>query len=512
MAANNKKIAKNTILLYLRMMVTMFIGLFTSRVILNTLGVEDYGTYQAVGGVVGLMSFINGALSTGSSRFLTYELGTGNQEKLKKMFSTVMTAHIVLGLLIVLAGETVGLWMVYNKLIIPEGRMGAALFCYHFSVISCLIGVTQVPYGASIVSHEKMDIYAYMTIVDVVLKLVIVYALYISPFDKLITYSALFGGVSLGMSFFYRWYCVKHFPECHYHFFIDKEMLKEVLSYSGWNLFANTAIAFIDQGTTVLINMFFTPGVVAARAIANTVNGYAGQFISNFRTASNPQIVKMYAAKDYDGSKRLLLSSTKFSFCLMLLLALPIFCVAKPLLQLWLGQVPPYCVIFLQITVATSLFQVFDTSFYTALYAKGRIRENAMLSPTTGFICFGAIYIAYKLGASPSASAWLILIDYAILGLIIKPYLIVKIVDYKWSDIIPVYVSCIKVFCFGVPIPYLVYYFRNDIFSGSIVPFVSMTLISVICVAISSWIFGLDKDMRKKIIHLAEEKLRSFRI
>lgn len=507
MPSDNKRIAKNTILLYCRMLFLMFISLFTSRIVLKALGVEDYGTYQAVGGVVGLMAFINGALSTGSSRFLTYELGAGDKERLRKMFSTVLSAHIILGLFIVLLGETVGLWFVTHKLIIPEGREFAALFCYHLSILSCFFTVTQVPYGASIVSHEKMDIYAYMSILDAVLKLAIVYAIYISPFDKLITYATLFGVVGIAMMIFYRWYCVRHFEECHFKFFFDKDMLKGVLSYSGWNLFANTAIALVTQGTTVLINMFFNPGVVAARAIANQVNQAANQFINNFRTAANPQIVKMYAAKDYVGSKGLLISSTKFSYFLMLILALPIALVAKPLLQLWLGQVPPYSVIFLQITIATSLFQVFDSSFYTALYAKGRIRENAMLSPTTMFVAVGAMYLALKLGAGPTSVAWILLITYAILGLIIKPILIIKIAGYTWKDVLSVLVPCFYVTLVSVPLPFFIYMNQEKWLTNTIVRFCVITFVSVLCVGLSSWYLGIDKDMRGKVLKRVKSKL-----
>lgn len=507
MATNNKRIAKNTVLLYFRMMLMMIISLYTSRVILQVLGVNDYGIYESVGGVVGLMTFINSALATGTSRFLTYELGTGNRDRLTKMFSTVLTAHIILGLFIILLGETAGLWFVYNKLVIPDDRMEAALVCYHISIFTCFFNVTQVPYNASIISHERMGIYAYMSILDAVLKLVIVYMLYISPIDKLISYACLYAVVSIGMTLGYRFYCKHKFEECHYHFFIDKGILKEVLGYSGWNLFANTAIALTQQGTVVLINMFFAPGVVAARAVANKVNILANQFINNFRTASNPQIVKLYAQKDYDGSKKLLLNSTKIAYYLMLVMALPIVLVAEPILRLWLGQVPPYSVPFLQVMIITSLFQVFDNSFYMPLYAKGRIRENALISPTTLFLCFPVIYMLFKMGYSPMASAWVLLIDYAILGCVVKPMLIIRIVDYKWKDIISVFIPCLKVTVIAVPIPIVCYYFKAQILSNNVLQSLFLVTTSIVCVCTSSWFFGISKDLRSKLILIAKEKL-----
>lgn len=500
MESNNKRIAKNTALLYVRMMLIMFVTLFTSRVVLQVLGVSDFGTYQAVGGVVGLMSFINGALSTGSSRFLTFELGTGDSEKLKKTFSTVFTAHIALAVFVVLIGETVGLWFVYNKLVIPESRLDAALYTYHLSIITCFFTISQVPYNASIISHEKMNIYAYMSIIDVVLKLIFVYSLYISPWDKLVVYSTGLALITVGMMVFYRVYCIRHIQECRYKFILDKEILRNVLGYSGWNLFANTSLALTQQGTTILINMFFAPSVVAARAIANQVNGVANQFINNFRTAVNPQIVKRYAAQDYDGSKKLLLNSTKYSYYLMLVLALPIFMVAEQLLQLWLGQVPPYSVPFLQLIIVTSLFQVFDTSFYTALYAKGKIRENAMISPTLVFLCFPIIYIFFKLGFSPMSCAWVMLINYILLGLVVKPILIIKIVDYNVKDILSVFIPCLKVTIISVPIPIILYCNRSQIFSNSLLQFFTLASMSVICVAVTVWFFGIDKALRMKCI------------
>lgn len=497
--SSNKTIAKNTIFLYFRMMFTMVVSLFTSRVILQVLGVEDYGIYQSVGGVVGMLQFVNGALSTGSSRFLTYEMGTGNFDKLKRTFSSVLTAHLLLAFIIVLVAETAGLWFVYNKLVIPTERMDAAVFAYHLSILAAIFQITQVPYNASIISHEKMGIYAYVSIAEVTLKLAIVYALYIGGWDKLKLYSTLFCIVNISIVLFYRIYCTRNFEETHYKPMWDKDIMKGVLSYSGWNLFANTSIALNNQGAVILINMFFAPGVVTARAVANQVNMAANQFIQNFRTAANPQIVKRYAAGDFEGSKSLLLSSTKLSYYLMLLLSLPICLLAEPLLQLWLGQVPEYSVIFLQLAIITSLFQVFDTSFYTALYAKGRIRENALISPTLGFLAFPISYILFRYGFSPTVLAFVLLVIYAILGLLVKPILVIKIVDYNWNDILKVFIPCLFVTVISSILPLVIYLFRNTLFDNVIVYFISLIIISIFSVAVTVWFIGMDKNMRNKV-------------
>lgn len=508
MESKNKTIAKNTLFLYFRMMFSMLVSLYTSRVVLQALGIEDYGIYQTVGGVVGMLSFLNGALSTGSSRFLTYEMGTGNWTKLQRTFSSVLTVHILLAILIVLIAETGGLWFVCNKLVIPTERIDAAIFAYHFSILAAVFSITQVPYSACIISHERMGIYAYMSIIEVSLKLIIVYMLAIGNLDKLKLYALLYCFINISVALFYRFYCIRKFSETHYKLIWDKVIIKNVLCYSGWNLFANTAIALVNQGATILVNMFFAPSVVAARAISNQVNMAAYHFITNFRTAANPQIVKRYAAGDFEGSKSLLLSSTVYSYYLMLLLTLPICLVAEPLLHFWLGTVPDYTVQFLQLTIITSLFQVFDSSFYTALYAKGRIRENALISPTILFLSFPITYFLFKLGASPIILAVVLLFVYLTLGLIIKPILLIRIVEYRWKDVQNVLMPCFRVTVISVPVPSMFYFFRNRIFQNEIYSFIALVLISVVSVIITIWIVGLDKDIRIKLTNLAKEKLR----
>lgn len=505
--STNKTIAKNTVFLYFRMMFSMVVSLFTSRVILQVLGVEDYGIYQTVGGVVGMLQFVNGALSTGSSRFLTYEMGTGNYDKLKRTFSSILTAHILMALIIVVVAETAGLWFVYNKLVIPAERMDAAVFVYHLSILAAVFQIAQVPYNASIIAHEKMGIYAYVSIVEVVLKLVIVYALYIGNWDKLMLYSSLYCCVNVGLIEFYIYYCTHKFKETHYIPMWDKEIMKGVLSYSGWNLFANTAHTLNNQGAVILINLFFSPSVVAARAVANQVNMAANQFIQNFRTAANPQIVKRYAAGDFEGSKSLLLTSTKFSYYLMLLLSLPICLVAEPLLKLWLGIVPEYSSVFLQFAIITSLFQVFDTSFYTALYAKGRIKENAIIAPALGFLVFPIVYILFKLDFSPITLAVVLLILYAILGLVQKPIMLIKIVGYTWSDMWSVYKPCIVVSVVSIIIPVFLYLARDILFPNMILQFVVLALASVVSVALTVWLIGIDKNTKVKLKDYIKQKL-----
>ncbi len=502
--SNNKTIAKNTIFLYFRMMVTMLVTLYTSRVVLQVLGIDDYGLYAVVGGVVGMLSFINTTLGTGSSRFLTFELGTGNFEKLSKTFSTLLNTHIILSVIIVILAETVGLWFVYNKLAIPTDRMNAAVWVYHISILTAVITMTQVPYNASIISHERMNIFAYVSIVEVVLKLGVVYLLKIGDYDKLILYAVLICIVTIGIALFYRFYCTSKFKETHYKFIIDKDILKSVGEFSGWNLLGSTAHTLSTQGTNIITNMFFGPAVVAARAISVQMNMAAMQFIQNFRVATNPQIIKKYAAKDYEGSKILLLNSTKLSFYLMLLLGLPIILLAEPLLQLWLGQVPEYAVIFLQLVIIESLFYVFNDSFTTALYAKGQMKENALISPLFGLIRFPVTYFLFKAGYSPVVLSYAGIVSFSLLGLVVKPILVCRIVNYTFRDIISVFIPCLKVCIVAVPIPILVKYYLDD----GMISFVLVCIVSTVCILTAVYYVGVSNEFRNKILILVKEKIK----
>ena len=509
--SSNKTIAKNTLFLYVRMMFTMLVALYTSRVILHVLGIDDYGIYQTVGGVVLLLSFLNGALSAGSSRFLTYELGKGDFDKLQKTFSTVLSIHIILAVLILLIAETVGVWFIYNKLVIPPERMEAAVFAYHLSILTAIVSITQIPYNASIISHERMSIYAYLSIIEVTLKLGVVYLLIISNWDKLKVYALLICIVQISVALFYRFYCTHHFNETKYRLNFDRSIMKQVLSYSGWNIFANMSIAITTQGAIILINMFFSPIIVTARAIADQVNMAANQFVQNFRIAVNPQIVKLYAVENHERSKQLLLASTKYSYYMMLALCLPICLSAEPLLKLWLGIIPEYTVIFLQIAVVTSLFQVFDTSFYTALYAKGQIRENAIISPLVLFMAFPIVYILFRLGYRPESLAWVMLACYAILGLLVKPMLLIKIVDYKKKDIVNTFIPCLKVTFVAVPLPCLLYYYRDVLFPNGIIHLLLLSSICIACVGLSVWFTGLDKEMKAILLLFVKRRFKHLR-
>lgn len=502
--SSNKTIAKNTIFLYIRMLVIMVVTLYTSRVILKTLGIDDYGLYQTVGGVVGFLAFISNALAGATSRFITFALGKGNAEELKNTFATTLTSHLIIGLFIVLVAETIGLWYVYNKMVIPEERFAAAIIVYQISILTAFITIIQVPYYAEVIAHEKMSVFAYVGIVEAVGKLGIVYLLSIGSIDKLVLYAILLFIVQFGIFGFYVLYSRRNFEESEFRLTFDKTLFGQIFSFSGWSLFANGAIALSNQGILLLLNLFFAPAVVTARSISLQVNNVANQFVTNFRTAANPQIVKKYAAGDTEGSKELLLESTRFSYYLMLLIAVPLIFLSDPLLSIWLVEVPQYTVVFLQIVIIQSLFQVFDTSFYTALYAKGRIRENALISPLVVFVCFPMVYLLFKSGASPVALSWAYLVCYALLGLVIKPILLNRICDYNWKEILNVFWVCFVVTIAAVPIPWAIYHFIGvETLGSSVIVFVA----SVVFVAVAVWALGLTKSMRARLLQAVKSRI-----
>lgn len=495
-SVNNKKIAKNTVFLYIRMLFVMAVSLYTSRVVLEILGVDDFGIYQTVGGIVGMLTFINSALSTGTSRFITFELGKNDKKRLKATFSTTVSMQVLLILLIVIIAETAGLWVVNNKLQIPEGSKNAALWAYHLSILTTVFSLLSVPYLASIIAHEKMNLFAYLGIYEVCAKLGIVYLLTLSNINRLIFYALLLLIIQISVTLYYMIYCNLKFNECRYRMIFDKKIFRQISGFSGWSLFAASSMALNNQGVLVLLNMFFSPAVVTARAISLQVSNAANQFVNNFRTAVNPQIIKQYAAENYQESKSLLLSSTKYSYYMMFLLSLPICIGAKPLLEIWLKQVPDYTVLFLQLVVIQSLFQVFDTSFYTALYAKGDLKLNALISPTLGFIMFPIVWLMFKYGSSPYALSWASLIMYAVLGLIVKPILIIKIVNYTWREIWQVYLPCLLVTLVASPLAYII---SLQISSEGVI---GLCTITAICLGISIptiYFLGLTKSMKSKI-------------
>ena len=379
----------------------MGVTLYTSRVVLATLGVEDFGIYGVVGGVVAMLSFLNSSMSTATSRFLTFALGEGNKEKFQKTFSSAVTVHIIIALIILFLAETVGLWFLENKLVIPEARMSAARWVYQLSILSALIAIIQVPYNATIISHERMDVFAYVEILNVCSKLGIVYLLVIGNFDKLILYATLILCVSAFIFLIYMTYCLMKFSECKYQFEWDKKYIYPMLSFSGWDLYGNLSVTARTQGVNILLNLFFGAVMNAANTIAVQVQGAVMVFANNIVMAVRPQIVKSYAAQNYQYTIKLVLSTAKYIYLLLLLLSLPLILEMNFVLNLWLKNVPPHAVSFCQLTLLFNFFATMSLIIVSAIHATGNTKRPSLINGTLYLAVIPVTYVIFKYGGIP---------------------------------------------------------------------------------------------------------------
>lgn len=413
--SNNQRIAKNTLMLYIRMLLLMGIGLFTSRVILQTLGVEDYGINSVIASFLSMFGIITGSMSGAISRFITVELGRGNLERLKQVFSTSIYVQMFMGLLIVILIETFGMWFVSTKMQIPAGREIAAQWCLHCATLTTFISLMNVPFNSAIIAHEKMSVFAYMAIVDALLKLGICYAIYISPLDKLVIYSVLGVIVSMITTSIYWIYSLRKFEETSFSFRFENSLFKEIWGFAGWNLFAQTAWILNTQGINMLMNLFFGVVVNAARGIADQVNGIIQSFVSNFMMALNPQITKSYAVGNKDTAFRLACRGSRFSFYIMFILALPIMIESHQILHLWLGTPPAQANTFVAWTILSTFATLLGNTLVTLQMAHGDIRRYQFWITIFGCIPFPLTWLVFKFGASPIVSYYIYVAVYWIL-------------------------------------------------------------------------------------------------
>ena len=396
-SVNNKRIAKNTFFLYIRTFVILLISLYTSRMVLKSLGVEDYGTYNVVGGFVAMFSLLSGALSNAISRYITFELGRDDKERLKVVFSTSVTVQIILALIVIVAAELFGIWFLNVKMSIPEGRMVAANWVFQCSLLTFAINLISIPYNAAIIAHERMNAFAYISILEAVLKFGVVLLLFVIGFDRLIVYAVLLTLVAVLIRLIYGIYCKHHFEECSYHFTFDKGLIREMTSLAGWNMLGSSGSILNSHGVNLLMNMFFGVTVNAARGLAVQVNGAVTQFVNSFTTAVNPQITKSYAKGEKDYLFKLVMMSSKYSFFLTLLLAAPIIAETPFILKIWLKDVPDYTVLFVRLTLVISLIASLSSSLYTLALSTGNIKKYQIVVGSLSLSCFFITYVFYKL-------------------------------------------------------------------------------------------------------------------
>lgn len=487
------------------MAMTLAMSLYVSRIILDKLGILDFGIYTTVNSIVLFVSLFNNALGTGTSRFITVAVGKESHKLISETFSTTLTAHIVFAFFTILVSYLCGTIYLDYYSNIPEYRLSSAKIVFIISLISSLFSLTQTPFLSMIIAHENMRVFAYISLIEATLKVVICFLLDLVEIDKLVVYSVLYCIVQILILSSYRLYCFKCYSEYRFnlkHF--DSCLLVNILKFSFWSLFASSSIALNNQGIIFILNSFFSPSIVAARAISVQINTAFNLFIDNIRTAVSPQIVKLYTTNQQEKSKDVLLATTRYCFYFMLLITLPVIFLTELLLNIWLIEVPPYAVFFTRLIVVQVLFQVFDSSFYIALYAKGKLVENALISPVLGFIQFPILYYLFKEGYSPIVLSWTNMIIYLLLGIVIKPFLLKYVVQYNLLSVYKVLLLCASVAVLSIMFP-LIFILTLEL--NSIQNTLLFLFICLISTILSIWFIGLNKEEKEKIIFLAK-KLR----
>lgn len=497
-------IAKNTLLLYVRMLITLCVGLFTSRVILQTLGIEDYGVYDVVGGVVSLFSFMSGSLATAISRFITFSLGKGDNEKLKQVYSTSINIQVILGLVIVIVTELLGVWFLNQKMNIPPERMEAANWVIQCSIVICFIDLLKIPYNAVIIAHERMSAFAYISIIEVVLKLIVAYSLYISPYDKLKTYAMLLVLVSITIWAIYYIYCKIRFEECSYSFTRKGPLAKEMLSFAGWNLVGNGVYVVNTQGINMLSNIFFGVTVNAARGIANQVNGMMMQFVNNFTTAINPQITKSYAVGDFDYLFKLICKGAKYSYFLMLLFLVPLMFEIELVLDLWLGKYPTLAPAFLRLLIIGQMIDFLGNTMARTVWATGKVRSYYVITGFIAALVFPVSYVLFRLGFSALWPFIVFIVVYLVL-IPVRLSIVKRLVGFPpsvfYKDVVFV---VLRVTIISFIIPTLLYFFLDN----SIGVKVLIIALSIVSVLLSVYFFGVDSGERKVLLSKLSSMLR----
>lgn len=478
-SANNKRIAKNTLFLYIRMFVMMLTALFTSRIVLDVLGAADYGLNNVIGGVVVLFSFLNSALLSATQRFLNFHLGRKDYKQTNVVFCMSLNTYILLSILVIVLGETVGLWFVNTQLNIPHERMYAAQWVYQLTLVQFVISLLRVPYNATIIAYERMNFFAYVSLVEVIAKLAVVYLLYITTFDKLIFYSFLYTIVPLIVTFVYKLYCNRHFNTTKYRAIWDKAAFKEMFSFSGWSLFGSLANLSAQQGLNILINIFYGVMVNAAVGIANQVSNNVYGFISNFQTAFQPQIVKTYAAKEVERFHKLIFQTSKFSYFMVIVLVLPILFTLDGILEIWLKQVPEYTAVFCRLILIFLSIEAITAPLWMSVQATGKIRNYQILMASLIFLNFPIAYIVLKVGL-PVYTVWIvrIIVNIATMTarcIYMKKKLDFPLLPYLHNVIMPI----ISVTIVALPIPIILHYCISGFWMNLIVVGITTLLITI---------------------------------
>lgn len=500
---NSRRIAKNTLLLYFRTLFVMIIALYTSRVVLNTLGVKDYGIYNVVGGIVSMFSVISGSLSSSVSRFITYEIGHGNFDRLKRIFVTSVNIQIGISFVIFMGVEIFGVWFLNSKMNIPIERIEAANWVLQCSLLSFIVNLISIPYNACIIAHERMSAFAYISILEATMKLGVVYLLISSPYDKLVTYAILLLIVSVLIRIIYGQYCKHYFEESHYKFLYDATLVKEMTGFAGWSFFGNIAYMLNIYGIDILINLFFGVTLNAARGVATQVQNAVMQFVNNFTIAINPQITKSYAIGDVEYMFKLVCRGAKYSYFLLLIFVVPIVSEADYILKLWLKIVPEYAPIFLRLSLFGTLMTILGNSMMTAISATGNIKKYQLWVTTVGCLVFPLSWLFFQLGYSAFITYIIYIIIYFALIFvrlyILKTQMQFPIKEFLSGVLFRVFIVSLCSFV----IPTMLSFCIDDGF----LRFVMVCIASFMATIISIYFLGLGIMERKAVVSVIINRL-----
>lgn len=493
--SSNHLIATNTMLLYLRMIITVVISLYISRVVLNILGVIDFGIYNVVGGIVIMFGFLNSAMTASTQRFLTFELGKGNEARLKQVFSISVSLHILIAFIILLLSETVGVWFLNTKLMIPAGRLYAANWVFQLSVFTLIITILGVPFDAAIIAHERMKILAFTSIAEVILKLLVVYLLALFGFDKLIFYAVLIFFVSLIVRIVYIIYCFTKFQESHYRFFWEKKLVAQMTGFAGWNLLGVFAGIGYNQGVNVLLNLFFGPVINAARGISFQVMGAVNQLVTNFQIAVNPSITKTFAEADEDKMYKLIFTSAKFSFYLLLLFILPLIIELKLVLSLWLKNVPEYTESFTRLILIDVLICSLSGPLQILAQATGRIRNYQLIVSIILLLNLPLSYLLLKKGFAPQ-STFIMSIALSVVALIARLMVLKLSIEFPVKSFLTKVVFTVTLITLIIlPLPI----YLQKIVTHSLAQFLLVGISSIVSLLFAIWFIGLSSLERLTI-------------
>ena len=491
---NTKRIAKNTLMLYARMLFSMLVSLYTSRVVLNTLGVEDFGIYNAVGGFVAMFSLVSSSLSSSVSRFLTFELGRGDMRRLKEKFSMSVVIHIALAVIIFILAESVGIWFLNTQMTIPAERLTAANWVFQASILAFMFGISSIPYNALITSHERMSAFAYIGILDVVLRLLIVLFIAYDPwnYDKLIAYALLLVAVRIFLQCIYLWYCRRNFEECRVKLHFNKIYWKKISAFAGWNFIGSGAYLFNTQGINILMNLFFGVGINAARGVATQMDATVQAFVGNFTTALNPQITKSYASNDLDYMHTLICRGAKYSYFLMFFFIVPLILETSQILSIWLVNIPNHAITFVRLTLLSSMITVIGNSLFTAQMATGNIKKYQITVTMVGLWVFPFSYVLFKLGFPPeSAYVAYILIYFSLI--FVRIYLVKDLIQLSWQKYFKdVLLKITIVSVCSCVIPCLFYFNMQPSFTRLL----TICIVSTVSTTVFMYSLGLEKSER----------------